>query len=78
VPDLHPCRAVLAARGKRFLSREAPPLPLPACTKPETCDCKFVHFNDRRQEERRDILSFARWYAGTERRRGPGRRSTDR
>ncbi len=77
IPDALPCRAVVEASPRRYLLPESPKLPLPDCSKPETCTCRFVKFNDRRQEERRDILSFSRWYSGKERRRNPGRRSTD-
>lgn len=64
----------------RFLSREAPMLPLPACTMPDSCRCRFRKYNDRRQGDRRLFGSEPdrRWYAGEERRRLPGRRATDR
>jgi len=78
IPGPQPCKAALVARGRRVLSRDAPPLPLQECTNPNTCRCHFAKFNDRRQEERRDVLSFSRWYPGTERRRNYGRRTTDR
>ncbi|MEP7247899.1 MAG: hypothetical protein ABI885_30010 [Gammaproteobacteria bacterium] len=72
------CKPAQALRGKRMLSQESPPIPLPDCTKPESCQCRFAKFNDRRQEDdRRDILSFSRFYPGMERRRTGGRRATD-
>ena len=49
------CEQVLKLHGKRFLSAEAPVLPLPGCD--QNCSCKFKHYNDRRQDERRDSFS---------------------
>jgi hypothetical protein len=78
VPDEHACEAALAQSGKRRLAQEAPRIPLPECTRPMECQCRLARFNDRRKTDRRDALSFSRWYSGIERRGGPGRRSTDR
>ena len=49
------CDAAMELHGKRFLSAEAPTLPLPGCG--QTCGCRFKHHNDRRHEERRDPFS---------------------
>ncbi|QMU62379.1 MAG: hypothetical protein GKR92_11990 [Gammaproteobacteria bacterium] len=49
------CEKVLELHGKRFLSAEAPELPQPGCD--QYCKCKFKHYNDRRQDERRDAFS---------------------
>jgi len=49
------CEKVLELHGKRFLSAEAPVLPLPGCE--QYCKCKFKHHNDRRQDDRRDAFS---------------------
>ena len=49
------CEAAMKLHGKRFLSAEAPTLPLPGCT--QQCNCRFKHYNDRRHEERRDPFS---------------------
>jgi hypothetical protein len=46
------CEAAVALRGKRFLAREAPALPLHDCTAAE-CSCVFVKYADRRADERR-------------------------
>lgn len=48
------CEAAKQLMGKRFLSREAPPLPLPNCTA-KHCQCRYAHHDDRRVggEERR-------------------------
>jgi hypothetical protein len=79
IPDRAACPAAVASRGKRVLSRDAPPIPLPNCTRPQACTCRYAKFSDRRQDDRRDILSLSRWYPGNERRRGGGgRRATDR
>jgi hypothetical protein len=79
VPKIASCAQAKARAGVRYLSREAPPLPLPNCPWPERCHCRFDKFEDRRQGDRRDIASSGRWWAGEERRRVPrGRRLTDR
>ena len=49
------CKEVLELHSKRFLSAEAPLLPLPGCD--QYCKCKFKHHNDRRQDDRRDAFS---------------------
>lgn len=41
------CQAIRALEGKRFLSREAPRLPLPECDCSQ-CACKYHHHEDRR------------------------------
>ncbi len=42
------CSAVRAIRGKRFLSNEVPPLPLPECDA-RKCRCTYELFADRRR-----------------------------
>lgn len=49
------CEQVLELHGKRFLSAEAPQLPLPGCD--QNCSCRFKHHDDRRQDDRRDSFS---------------------
>jgi hypothetical protein len=69
----------LARTRRRFLAGEAPTLPLPECIHPESCGCHFATFADRRLTERREVaFSPSRCYAGPERRRTAGRRSSDR
>jgi hypothetical protein len=46
-----------ALEDARFLSDEAPSLPLAGCKTPQSCRCVYVHFNDRRTEVRRDTDS---------------------
>jgi len=48
------CEAVMKLHGMRYLSAEAPALPLAACD--QNCNCKFKHFDDRRDQERRDAF----------------------
>ena len=46
------CDAAKARAGTRFLSREAPRLPLAECGNPD-CSCRYQHHDDRRQYSRR-------------------------
>ena len=46
------CAAALACKGKRYLSSEAPRLPLSNCDA-RSCGCKYRHFGDRRAGPRR-------------------------
>ena len=48
----HCCQAAKALTEARFLSTEAPRLPLQQC-EAGTCECKYVHHEDRRAVERR-------------------------
>ena len=50
----HCCRAANNIRGERYLINQAPPLPLAACESTQ-CRCKYIHFADRRTDERRDF-----------------------
>ncbi len=47
------CAAAAMCRNTRYLAREAPRLPLPACPHPELCECTYKHFEDRRTGVRR-------------------------
>jgi hypothetical protein len=52
------CPAVKELEGTRFLSREAPLLPLGDCTS-SRCHCKYTHHGDRRAGyERREWLNL--------------------
>ena len=51
------CKAVAALEGRRFLSDEAPALPLTGCDVPHACRCVYQHFNDRRTLVRRETDS---------------------
>ncbi len=68
---------------QRFLSREAPPLPLPTCSA-GACECRYVHHedrrggSDRRQRDERDVWALtAQSPQGGGRRTSHGRRVTD-
>ena len=75
------CAAAKALRGQRFLSGKLPPrLPLAACDHPETCQCKYGHFDDRRGDPRRDYDPSASGITrtlDTNKRMGRGRREDD-
>lgn len=71
------CAQVKQHAGIRYLSAEAPRLPLDGCFSAR-CDCRYVHHNDRRRDDRRlDFGSMTNTVtAGLtgERRRIPDRR----
>ncbi len=50
------CDAAMQQHGKRYLSAEAPILPLSECDQ-QSCRCRFKHHDDRRHEQRRDPFS---------------------
>jgi hypothetical protein len=81
VPGVRACSQAQALQGQRFLSSEAPPLPLKKCDYPR-CQCRYEHHEDRRKGNRRahDLSVSIDGYAGTERRETAkrGRRKTDR
>jgi hypothetical protein len=75
------CPAAGALRQQRFLSAEAPRLPLAECSSPGTCKCRYIHYTDRRAFLRREAdrggLPMRR--AGKELRVNPlGRRASDK
>lgn len=47
------CNVADNGRDRRWLSREAPMLPLPGCSRPESCRCTYQHHEDRRSGEGR-------------------------
>jgi hypothetical protein len=64
----------------RFLSKEAPVLPLAGCSMSGKCRCSYQHHDDRRGLSRRtpDLWNPGRVsYGGEERRLKRGRRSVD-
>lgn len=76
----NPCSAAKMAYGKRYLSTEAPNIPLPGCDC-GTCACIYVHFDDRRAHQRRDVYLHRAYVDGErkqERRIRVGRRKSDR
>ena len=78
IPAQGSCREAGRVRGKPYLLKDAPRLPLPSCSHPERCPCRYRKHADRRIRERRDVFAQSRWYDGTERRRSVGRRASDR
>lgn len=61
-PAAGACPAALSGKNRRWLSREAPMLPLPGCTRPDTCQCTYQHHDDRRSGGRRasEVDAFSR------------------
>lgn len=82
VPGPTCCHEVRKLRRKRILVDEAPRLPLPECSQPESCLCSFEKHADRRDGEAdRRVLGLWQpglWKDGREQRKTKGRRSTDR
>jgi hypothetical protein len=80
VPCPGACPAARGLKGKRFLSREAPSLPLANCSV-AGCRCAYRHHDDRRAEDRRGgerrMGQAAATRSGPDRRRSLGRRVTD-
>lgn len=72
------CAAAKACKGKRFLSKDAPSLPLEGCDAAR-CDCKYRHFDDRRGAARRrdDAIGTSASRGDGERRKKGGRRADD-
>jgi hypothetical protein len=51
------CTAAKEIQGERFLASEAPQMPLPDCDMTD-CQCRFVHYKDRRtKDDRRNPYS---------------------
>jgi hypothetical protein len=73
------CAQILALRDRRFLSVEAPPLPLAECTNAPDCTCVYRHHRDRRDGPRRSTETTGVRSAtpSRERRAGRGRRKDD-
>jgi hypothetical protein len=71
------CWAVRALGTKKFLSAEAPPLPLAECDRKRQCSCVYRHLQDRRASPGRRATDHGfgeRPYLGPERRSGRDRR----
>lgn len=80
LPGPNACDAARRFAGKRYLSSEAPPLPLPSCDAFH-CTCRFKHHNDRRVGPRRTAdlgLITVMWNGPEKRKQAGGRRATDR
>jgi hypothetical protein len=73
-----PCDAARDMVGQRFLSEEAPRLPLDDCDCASRCGCVYRHFSDRRTEVRRDAdMGLPHRHVPHDKRDGTGRRVTD-
>jgi hypothetical protein len=80
VPTSQSCEAARALKERRFLSKQAPRLPLAECTRGEQCQCTYRKYSDRRAGARREEESLGGRRSrdkGSERRAGRGRRETD-
>jgi hypothetical protein len=79
-PSIMACAAAMRATGKPYLMREAPRLPLEACTMPTNCSCKFRKNADRRDGDRRlfGATETNRWFAGADSRTRGSRRSAEK
>jgi hypothetical protein len=79
-PGILCCAAATHATRGPYLLREAPRLPLEACTMPGKCSCKFRKNADRRDSDRRlfGATETNRWFAGVDSRTRRGRRSAEK
>ena len=78
IPTRASCPAAVAIMHTRFLIADAPTLPLPMCTWPLSCTCKFRTHEDRRESTRRSDANDATQLSRKDRRQSYGRRATDR
>ena len=77
-PGDEACEAVRRLAGRRFLSEDAPRLPLDECQCVEGCRCVYRHYSDRRTEVRRDAdMGLPYRHVPGDKRLGVGRRITD-
>lgn len=75
------CGTAKALKEERFLSVDAPSLPLGNCPSPRKCQCRYRHHEDRREGPRRDRdvgLPGIFWTLAERRQIEIGRRATDR
>lgn len=78
VPGDQACQAAKRLAGHRFLSEEAPRLPLDECHCVQDCRCVYRHFSDRRTDVRRDAdMGLPHRPVPGDKRIGAGRRVTD-
>lgn len=81
-PSARSCLAAESIRGQRFLSEQAPGLPLEACSA-SNCNCRYVHHVDRRRGtgDRRGVHPAGEGFLGLsgslDRREDKGRRASD-
>ena len=79
-PSIMCCSAAMQVRGRSYLLRQAPRLPLVGCTMPANCSCKFRKSADRRDSDRRlfGATETNRWFVGVECRKREARRSAEK
>jgi hypothetical protein len=79
-PGIICCAAAKHARGRPYLLRQAPRMPLYGCTMPMNCSCKFRKNADRRDNDRRlfGAAETNRWFVGLEGRKREARRSAEK
>lgn len=53
----HACAAVVAHNGHKWLSAEAPQLPIEGCDA-KHCECRYRHHADRRSADRRETTGL--------------------
>lgn len=74
------CDAAKVLSSERYLSHQAPRLPLAECSRSGDCVCSYQHHADRRGQSRRAAGIgglHGGQYQGDDRRRQQGRRVTD-
>jgi hypothetical protein len=79
VPGYRCCPAAKQLEGQRFLSKDAPPLPLQDCGRSD-CTCRYQHHDDRRKGPRRARelgVAVDGWVEDERRAPARGRRKTD-
>lgn len=78
-PSILCCAAAMQIKGRPYLLREAPRLPLYGCAMPTNCSCKFLKNADRRDSDRRLLgaTETNRWFGGLDSRKR-GRRLAER
>lgn len=55
---VHACKAAQQLGHVRYLSGEAPGLPVSGCTE-QQCACSYIHYDDRREDDRRN--PYGQW-----------------
>lgn len=77
-PGQRACKEVRRLEDRRILATAAPRIPLPECTSPGTCKCRYVHYDDRRSRRDRRVLPHnPHAHKMSDRRSGSGRRMSD-
>ncbi len=75
-PGQKACSEARKLDGRRYLAAVAPQIPLRNCTA-ATCQCRYVHHNDRRSLRERRVLPHNPHSHKMSERRSSGRRMTD-